>query len=51
MVVAGNAVTVGFTTHRLIKDKKCHTTEEIVKQIEELKGFAEDRIYAEETEV
>ena len=40
VVVAGiilNAVTVGYAAHRLIKDKKCPTSEGIAKQIEELK--------------
>ena len=40
LVVAGiifDAVTVGHAAHRLIKDKKCPTSEGITKQIEELK--------------
>ena len=44
VVVVGivfNAVTVGYAAHRLIKDKKCPTSEEIAKQIEELKVLQE----------
>ena len=44
VVVAGivfNAMTVGYAAHRLIKDKKCPTSEEIAKQIEELKVLQE----------
>ena len=46
VVVVGivfDAVTVGYAAHRLIKDKKCPTSEGITKQIEELK-ILQDRI-------
>lgn len=40
MVVGGiilDAVTVGYAAHRLINDKKCPTSQGILKQVEELK--------------
>ena len=34
-----NVVTVGYAAHKLINDKKCPTSEGIIKQIEELKAL------------